>query len=366
MPDVVVVGGGIIGASLAFSLQQMKASVTLVDAGHDYNSATRASFAWLNANAKTPRSYFDLNKAGMEEHRRLSDLLGSRSTVRWSGNTEWATTVEGRLRLNEKVARLRSWGYSAEFLPIGRLISIEPFLQPPAGVDEFAWFQDEGYVDAPALTSALIDLASEGGATILHETEVATLRESGGRITGVKLTTGSTLESDHLVVCAGNDSAGLISTAGLELPLAPVVGMVAISSAVTEGLHAVHHDETMHIRPVAGERIMMRHTDFDTEVEPGERPSRKVLDALRNRVTSVLPSVAHAIIDESYVAARPIPADGHPVAGSTGVDGLSLIVTHSGATMGPLLGRLVAEEILQGELSELLEPFRPDRLLTHR
>ena len=72
---------------------------------------TSTSFAWLNANQKTPRAYFDLNLAGMAEHRALAESL---RTARWyhpDGNLCWADE-DGLPELRARVARLREWGYA--------------------------------------------------------------------------------------------------------------------------------------------------------------------------------------------------------------------------------------------------------------
>ena len=363
MADVAIVGAGIVGTCLAYHLGLQGAAVTLIDAGDREGSATKASFAWVNANSKLPREYFDLNRAGMEEHRHLASALNEPSRFHPTGNTEWATTSEGQRILTERVARLREWGYQAELLPIGELRAIEPNLKPPADVKEFAWFPDEGFVETSPLVSNLRTLCARTGASFLDLTTVTALIDRDGRITGLRTSTGDVVEAGHVVICAGSRSTQLLAMAGLELPMAPAVGMIAVSSPATGGLRGVHHNELMHVRSAAGNRVVMRHTDFDAMVEIGAPPGPEVIKDLHARVSSVLPSLSHCQIEEVWVAIRPVPADGFPVAGPTGVNGLSVLVTHSGVTLGPLLGRLMAEEIVEGRESLQLEPFRPSRLV---
>jgi glycine/D-amino acid oxidase-like deaminating enzyme len=141
--------------------------------------------------------------------------------------------------------------------------------------------------------------------------------------------------------------------------------MVAISSPSTVYLSVVHHDEFMHIRPDGGGRVMMRHADFDEQVEAGKLVEESLLDELRDRVTTVLPALAGVPAETARVRVRPIPADQQSVIGpAPGVDGLYIIVTHSAITLGALLGRLAAEEIMGGETNPMLAPFRPDRFST--
>ena len=70
-PAVLVIGAGIVGAAIAYRLAASGAAVTVVERSEPGRGTTATSFAWVNANRKTPRPYYDLNLAGMDEHRRL-------------------------------------------------------------------------------------------------------------------------------------------------------------------------------------------------------------------------------------------------------------------------------------------------------
>ena len=79
------------------------------------------------------------------------------------------------------------------------------------------------------------------------------------------------------------------------------------------------------------------------------------------RAAKIIPALEYASLSTLSVAKYPYPADAHPIVGwLPGQDNVYVAVTHSGATLGPLLGRLVAEEILGSE-QDLLQHYRPDR-----
>ncbi len=360
--SVVVIGGGIVGAAVALRCAEQGATVTLLDCGVIEQNATRASFAWLNANNKTPLEYYALNVAGMQAYANLGDAFKALTATRSAGNTEWATSDAGVHALREKVDRLRRWGYSAELLPITELERLEPTLIPPGTVEEFAWFPDEGYVEQVALKSRMLELAERAGATVSPTNMVRRLDIHHGRVRSVETAEGEVFSPDVVAVCAGSSTARLLATADLELPMAPAVGMVALTEPVSTPLRSVHHDETMHIRPSAGGRLLIRHTDFDGVVNPSEQVPTLTLDELKARVASVLPEVGKAGIEWARVAVRPIPADGFPAVGFwPGVENLYVVVTHSGVTLGPLLGRLASTEILRETRAGELESFRPGR-----
>src|SRR6266446_10645595 len=92
--DIVVVGAGCVGSSVAYRLAQRGARVTVVDAGAPGGGTSGASFAWTNSFGKTPRDYHDLNVASMEEHAALAKELGG-SWLHQDGGLAWEETPRG-------------------------------------------------------------------------------------------------------------------------------------------------------------------------------------------------------------------------------------------------------------------------------
>lgn len=365
MSSAIVIGGGILGTATAWRLAEYGVSVTLLEA-HDAmgEGASRASFAWLNASAKPPKHYHQLNVDGMNYYRRLQEELGNPRWLHFDGHVEWDGSDNGAEVLTAKVDRLVDWGYSAELLPISELRGLEPDLVPPAGVEEFAYYSHEGYINPVDMIGDLALMARRHGVDIRLGTRVQNLVVERDRVVGVVTADGERLIADTVVSCAGAVSPFLLEQIGLELPMAPTTGMVAVSSPTSVRLKSVHHDDLMNIRPDGSGRIMMRHYDFDDMVTPDtpENPIPAYMNQLLERVATVLPGLASARIDSIRITTRPIPGDGRPVIGTIdNLDGLYLMVTHSGVTMGPLLGHIAAREIVSGTMDRRLEHFRPAR-----
>src|SRR5215218_2549354 len=112
---VAVLGAGIVGSSIAYRLSEGGAEVVMIDRADPGSGTTSTSFAWVNANNKLPRDYFELNLAGMREHVRLRDEIGG-DWLYTTGNLIWAADEEQE-NLEQRVERLRSWSYAAEMLP---------------------------------------------------------------------------------------------------------------------------------------------------------------------------------------------------------------------------------------------------------
>lgn len=365
MTSVVVVGGGILGACVAYRLTQEGAVVTLVEADRLASGASGASFAWLNADAKPPLDYHRLNVSGMAEHLALRHELGAAPWLHVTGRTAWARGARAQARLRERIAQQQGWGYPVEVLPISELRRLEPELVAPPEVATFAHYPTEGYVDVPLLIGALVARAEAEGATFRPGCRVERFLREGRRVVGAA-TARQEIKADCVVVCAGASAGEVAGMAGLRFPMASTVGMTAVTAPTGIQLRGIHTDDEISIRPDGAGRVMLRHERFDERVERATpvEPVPGVCYELRDLVARTLPAVAGARIEACRITTRPRPGDLYPAVGpAPDADGLYLVSTHSGVTLGPLLGRLVAQEVLHGERDPRLDPYRPERLI---
>jgi glycine/D-amino acid oxidase-like deaminating enzyme len=362
---VIVVGGGIVGASAAFRLAEAGAEVALLEAGRLGGGTSAATFAWLNSNDKSPFEYHELNVAGMTEHSHLRQEFETAAWLHLDGNIEWAPDGSMAAALRAKVERLRGWGYPVEWLPVSELRNLEPELRAPTDVAQFAFYPAEGYVDVPVLVGALARAAEEAGATVRNGCRVTAPTLDRSRVRGVVTAEGEHLDADLVVSCVGRWTDQFVALAGVRLPLAPTSGLLAISHPSAVGVHAILHTHEVNLRADGGGRIMMRAGEFDRTVGPETPvvPLPEVCAQILERATRVLPRLAGTGLEAARVGVRPIPADGYPAVGPVpGVEGLYVVCTHSGVTLGPVLGRFIAQEVVKCEVDKRLRPFRAARL----
>jgi glycine/D-amino acid oxidase-like deaminating enzyme len=165
--------------------------------------------------------------------------------------------------------------------------------------------------------------------------------------------------------CAGPQADAVAALAGLRLPLAPTLGLLAVTAPVAAHPGRVVNAPPCQLRPDGGGRMMLHADSIDAEIAPGSQPADWLpqAQALVSRAAEVLPGVAGAMVEGVRMGTRPIPADGLSAVGFLpGVEGFYVVVTHSGVTLAPFLGRAVAEELGRGKPDPRLEPFRPARL----
>ena len=369
MLRIAVIGAGIVGASVAFRLARSgKARVWIVDQSLPGSGTTSASFAWANANAKTPRDYFELNRAGLEEHFRLRDQLPVQaSPFHPGGNLEWSedgATLEG---LERRVERLRSWNYAAEWWRASRVNEIlEPQVSFPSPDTPVAFFPHEAWVDAPRLAKALVELARGSGAETRFGTGVEEIERDNGSVEALRLWGGERLPVDAAVNAAGPEASRVAALLGRRLQLRPSEGLLVRVAVRGTPIGRLLHSPCVNLRPDGPGYVLVHHNSVDRELD-GDSGRDSSCRELLVRARRVVPALEGAKVEETRVGVRPMPEDGLPCVGTVAeLPGYYEAVTHSGVTLGPLLGRLLAQEILSGEVDALVSPFRPDRFARAR
>ena len=354
-------GAGIVGSSVAYRLSEGGAEAVLIDGAEPGSGTTSTSFAWVNANNKMPREYFELNLAGMREHERLQDEIGG-GWLHPTGNLIWPADEE-REQLEKRVERLCSWSYAAEMLPASTVNEeLEPGAVFPDLETRIAHFPDESWVDAPALTRKLAKAASHDGATTLVGNAVRAV-EVGGEGVTLRLEGGDTVHADAVVNATGARGASIAEMVGRTLPLDVFRGLLVRVAVLGKPLERLLHTPHINVRPDGPGYVLVHHDAIDVRLTDDFAGMEDPLCAeLLERARRVLPALAGAKVVEARFGLRPVPADGHSCVGALSrVPGYYEAVTHSGVTLGPLIGRLLAREILTGDVDPLIAPFRPDR-----
>lgn len=344
-PHVLIVGAGIIGASIAWHAAKAGARVSVIDAGEPGGVATRQSLAWINASWGNAPDYYRLRVRAMEEWRRLErDLPAIR--VGWVGGLLWDLPPD---RLERFAAEHAARGYGIRLVVRAEAQRLEPLLaEPPELAVHVA---DEGAVEPLATTLALLAAAADLGATITGHTRVQGVELKGGQVTGVVTDKGA-FEADHVVIAAGAGAPVLAATAGVSLAVDAPPNLLVVTEPHPRLLQGLVMAPALHIRQTADGRLAAA-TGVDDR-EPAIA-ARSLLDAMSSLFRS-----RPALTMASYaLARRPIPKGGLPVIGAVDtVNGLYLAVTHSGITLAPAIGRFVAEELIEGRRDPLLAPFR--------
>jgi glycine/D-amino acid oxidase-like deaminating enzyme len=361
--DVAVIGLGIVGASVVYTLTRAGARVIALDAGDAGTGTSASSFAWVNAVRKEPEAYHRLNAAGMAAHRALARELGGDAGYHQTGSLEWAEDGEGQHELRARVARLAGRGYPAEFISVERVRHLEPELIVPEHAGEVAFYPGDGWLDASRLIGRLLAAARGQGAEIRESRPVRSLRFHNDRVDAVIADDGETV-ADSILVCVGPATQAFLTPLGITIPVGRVPGLLAVTSPTPAPLGRVVHAPGVHLRPDVSGGLLLGAADVDTRVSDNSTPAALASTAhvLLERVARVFRPARDVRLLSSRAGIRPMPADGLTIAGRIpGLANAWVLATHSGITLGPLLGHLITEEIVGATPSAALAPFRPER-----
>ena len=365
MARMIVIGAGVIGASVAYRLAQAGAEVTVLEATRVGGGTSGTSFAWTNAHRKPPKPYHDLNVGGMKAHAALADEFGKTPWWHGGGSLEWEAEPE-RAAQRANVEQLRAWGYAAEWIDVRQLRELEPDIDPAVvGDAPVAYFPEEGWLDPVVYAHAMLSAAQRRhGAKLVCGARVVDLTLAGDRVTGVRLADGAQHEADMVVNCAGRWSNEATREAGLHLPLAPSVGFLVFTPPVAAGLSRLVRTPVIDARPDGAGRLMLHWnpTDamvsFDSKLSPSMPEARELVQRARR----LLPSIGAVEPEAVRIAIRPIPGDHFSAVGPVPrVSGYYIAITHSGVTLSPFLGAAVADELVRRRTRPELADFRPAR-----
>ncbi|WP_409467214.1 NAD(P)/FAD-dependent oxidoreductase [Streptomyces sp. HC307] len=365
---VIIIGAGVLGVSVARQLAVAGEDVLLLDQWGAGTGTTATTFAWTNSSRKPDPDYHRLNLAGMEEHARLAEQLRGAPSYFPSGALQWADAASEQW-LAGNVERLQSLGYPAHWVTPDEATRIAGDLRIPATITSIAHFPSEGYVLPDLFVGNLLADAEQHGATCAIGEVVAIDDRPDG--VSVTLAGGEICSGDRVVLAAGRWTERLAAQAGIDVPLvtdagrgAQTVGLLGYARSPELDLRCVIHSPGLNLRPAAGGHAVLQALDLNADVDPEDPPSANgdIASTLARRFSALLPDPSRAPKIDLRVGLRSLPADGHPIVGYASAQSrVYCLVSHSGVTLAPILGHLVATEITTDQEQDLLRAFRPTR-----
>ena len=404
--DVIVVGAGVAGASIAFHLSRLGAGdVLVVDRGTAGSGMSSRSSAMIRMHY-TFRPEVELAVRSDRMFAAWTELTGQPAFVRRTGFARLVLPgEEDALRAN--VAMQRDCGARAEVLPAGDFAALAPGFRT-GDLTEVAWEPDGGYGDGALVAGDLLAAARERGVRYRPHTSVLALLRDGDRVTGIQTPDGPE-HAQVVVAAAGVWSPALLASIGVDLPIETEFHQVAVlSHAPGQGTPVACIDSTTqtYFRPEAGGSMTLvgsftgpRGVDPDTVAPPAEHPraahgaggaQRGAFCAAGGaKRTTLMDSEAEGLAALVGAAARRVPAladagivrgvtgvydmtpDGRPMLGELpGLAGLVLAAGFSGTgfKISPAVGEAVAALVTGHPVAGSVDigPFWPGRFAAGR
>ncbi len=364
--EVLVIGGGVIGCSIARELAQAGVAVAILERGEPCREASRAAAGALIARANSPQEGpllpFKLRSMEMFETLcvEMEDETGIDSGFRKTGGIDLLLTQEEIDGVGEFIEWQTANGIEAERLEDEDIRELESNLS--ANIEHGIFFPRFTQVRTPWYTKALLASALRSGAHLETHTEVLDFLLEGDRVIGVK-TDREECFAGTTILAGGPWSSSLAKLLGREIPGVPVKGQIILLNDRTRPVrHIVHYGKT-YLTPRDEGRIVVGSTEEWVGFQ--RRNTVDGISTLLQSAKTFFPCLNRSSVEDIWHGFRPLTVDGLPyIGGIEGLGGFLCATGHyrSGIILSPITARVVTDLLMGREPSFDIAPFSPNRV----
>ncbi len=360
-PDVLVLGGGVIGLTTAYSLAGEGVSVSLLDRGDFGRQAS-----WAGAGIVPPGDP-SRARSPLERLRALSSSLypALSEQLREETGIDNGYVVCGGVELAEEgVLPTESWteeGVPFELMEEDGLRRVEPGLAP--GLGRGAYFRGMAQVRNPRHLKTLIAACEARAVGLLPSCAAHRLITQRDRVTAVETEQGK-LEAGQFLVAAGAWTDELLAVAGWRPGIEPIRGQIALLQTGKPGVRPVLLEGKRYLVPRPDGRVLVGSTEEHAGY--AATPTAGGVAGLLAFAGRLVPALGDAVLERCWAGLRPGSPDGLPFLGRVpGWTNLFVAAGHfrSGIQLSPATGLVMTELLLGRPATVPLAPFRPDRPL---
>lgn len=362
--EIVVVGGGVTGASIAWHLARGGARVTLVEERGIAAAASGASAGGVRQQGRDPRE-MPLAIAAVARWDDLERELDADLHYHREGHLAVYEREEDLPIAHMRLAEQQALGLDIELIEGADLHALCPGLAPHILAGTYT--PADGHADPGATTHAFARAAQREGAELRIGVRVKSLQQAGGRITAVETSDG-VLGAEHVVVAAGAWTRDLVAPLGVDLPIEPAGLQMILGRPMPKQLRQViqAHNQPLSLKQLRNGNYLIGGGwpgDIDMTAGVGVTRPESIIGSLRT-ASAIFPAIDQMKIERSWVGVEGIALDEIPVIDQLpGYDGCTVAAGFSGHgfALSPISGQLVAEWVLDGRPSLSLDAFSAGR-----
>lgn len=364
--DVIIIGGGVNGGSIAFHLAKRGMNVLVLEKDRVVSKASSAAAGMLGAqvelNGEGP--LVELARLSRSRFRDVATELYNLSGVDIEfvdkGMMRLAMTEGEKADYKNVIHTHNKQNEPAEWLSSEDVAVREPAIS--RNILGAMYLEKDGQVAAPKLAVGFLKSAISLGTVIKEDVEVNSFYFSDGRVIGVATNDGDYM-CDNIVVTGGAWSEQLLATTGLSLPLYPVKGECFSVKTKAPLLTSTVFTEGCYLVPKRGGRTLVGATvvphTFDSRV------TFSGLSSLMEKAKRIVPAIEQSEWERAWSGIRPQTADGLPYLGEhPEYKGLFIATGHyrNGILLSPITGEVIAD-LIEGRAPAVnLSAFRIDRI----
>lgn len=364
--DVVVVGGGVIGTSIAYHLACRGVRVTVVEQRTIASGASGASAGGVRQQGRDLRE-LPLAIKSIERWATLEDELEADVQYRREGHLRVVEDEADLAGLEPWMDAQRKLGLDIRLVAGDDLRELIPGISPHVVAATYS--PSDGHANPILTTHAFAMAAKRRGARIQVNTRVTGIHNKDGRVTGVSTTAGP-ISCDWLVLAAGAWTPELARQIGVELPIVPAAPQMIATTPRPMNLRQVvgAKNRRLSLKQIpSGNYVIGGGWPGDVDLERGIAIPRldSILGSLSD-ASAIYPDVANAEVERIWVGIEGLAADEVPILGAIpGFDNLTVAAGFSGHgfALGPIIGQVISELVLDGEPSVPIDELSIERFV---
>ncbi|AGE23845.1 MULTISPECIES: NAD(P)/FAD-dependent oxidoreductase [Geobacillus] len=340
--ETIIIGGGVIGNSIAYHLsERYKGGILVIDKKFPMSGTSGATQAWVWVHNKTPAWYAEFSMYSAELYSYLSKKIGDVEYRRTGGLSPFFTVrdLEKAKRLADSYEKI---GIKIKVLSREEVLEKEPFINPKVVGATFS--RIDGNVNPFRLIDMYMRAAKKNGVHYSTYNRVIDIQKQNGQF--VVISEKTTYATKNLILAGGPWSRELGRMVGVDIPVNQVRGQILVSEPLKpflnytiSGLRQTNNGEVL-----IGYSMEQAGFDRSTTLD--------VIQETANMAVHYVPSLRKAKIVRTFSGIRAMPKDGLPIIGRVpDVENLYVAATHSGITLSPLIGTIMTELIVDGETS---------------
>jgi glycine/D-amino acid oxidase-like deaminating enzyme len=374
--NVIVIGGGIMGASVAYHLSMKNTDVLLLERSDFASGTSSACDGMVFLQSKKPGVHLGLAMASRKRYENLPEELDPGIELRCNGGIMTIASDPELQAVEHFVKEQKRAGLDVSILDAHQARDLEPCLSHAIMGATFCPL--DAQVNPISLTLAFLSAAKRNGARLFARTPVTAVHAKDDRIYAVGTPQG-VIESRKVVNAAGVYASEIGKMVGLNVPITPRRGQILVTEALppilTRGLISATYVAAKYDPCLAGAGHMgisveqtgngnfllgstREFVGFDRRTTPDA--AKRILV----ETTLIIPRLKDAHLIRAFAGLRPYTPDGLPILGKVAaVEGFIMAAGHEGdgIALSPITGQLIAELIADGEPSISLKPFAFER-----
>lgn len=368
MDDCLIIGGGVVGLSLAWELAGCGLKVHVVERGQPGREASWAGAGILPAARRTPGGspLEQLSALSRRLHaewaERLASDTGMKTGFRVCGELHVARTAEAVARVEQEARDWKAADLCVERPMMGAVLKREPTLVGEGQYPEIVsavWLPDAAQIRNPRHLQALAHACQQRGVRLTSNAAVEDIAIRGGRLEAV-ITTAGRFAAERFVLSAGAWTEALLARLGHPLPLKPIRGQMVLMKLPRQVLSCIVHEGPHYLVPRDDGHVLVGSTLEDVGFD--KRTTDEAITELTMFAHSIVPALRQAEIEQTWAGLRPGSALPNPLIGPLpNYDNVLVAAGHFrwGLYLSPATAVLL-RQFMQGEKPEIsLEEFLP-------